>query len=418
VRLVHIISAIGAGASVTQDQIVGTIAPPGEKLNGGTAHLHIEAYTGGDCFDPNLNQTFPFAASHGSSLSGINLPDTGARNVPGGQHKGAALSRQSTGSETEMDFNGDGKDDAITFNQAGQGVVALSGGSSFGAAGIWGNVFTWGEIPAVGDFNGDGKDDVITFNQAGQGVVIPSTGSSFGTAGIWGNVFTWGEIPAVGDFNGDGKDDAITFNQAGQGVVTLSSGSSFGAAGIWGNVFTWGEIPGGFGSFAWHKLFRDTDFDQKCNPGVSGPICGGVDNCPTSYNPAQENFDSDPWGDLCESDDDNDGFEDGSEALITTGSLDACGLDGWPSNLDDSGASANKLDIADIVSFLAPAPRRLDSSPPGPPYNPRWDLVPGPGIFSNHINIADMVALLAGPTGNPPMFGGARAFGKTCPFPP
>ena len=125
-----------------------------------------------------------------------------------------------------------------------------------------------------------------------------------------------------------------------------------------------------------------------------------------------------------DADDDNDGYTDTDEALIATNPSDPCGNDGWASDLDSTGFSANELDISDIVSFIAPV-RRLDSSPTVPPnvgYNPRWDLVPGPNPpFTNHINIVDMIALLSGPAGSPaypPMFGGARAFGRDCPFPP
>jgi hypothetical protein len=116
-------------------------------------------------------------------------------------------------------------------------------------------------------------------------------------------------------------------------------------------------------------------------------------------------------------DSDGDGYLDPAEFAITTGLLDPCGADGWPSNLNDEASSANKLDINDIVSFLTPV-RRLDTSPPNPNFSARWDLAPGNSGLGAHINIVDITTLLGGPTGNPPMFGNTRAFGKTCPFPP
>jgi len=122
-------------------------------------------------------------------------------------------------------------------------------------------------------------------------------------------------------------------------------------------------------------------------------------------------------------DDDNDGYSDVNEGAIGTSPTDPCGYDGWPSNVFDTSPSDNKLDVQDIISFIAPV-RRLDTSPPGPPsnYHPRWDLSPGPNPpFPNHISIYDITTMLNGVPGSPAypqMLGGPRAFGKECPFPP
>jgi len=126
-------------------------------------------------------------------------------------------------------------------------------------------------------------------------------------------------------------------------------------------------------------------------------------------------------------DDDGDGFvNDGcpqvgeySEAQfnIGTGPQDPCGLNGWPSNVNDAGPSANRLDILDVTSFVAPF-RRFDTSPGHPLFNSRWDISPGKGGLVQWINILDVTTLVSGPTGNPPMFNGARAFEKNCPLPP
>jgi len=72
----------------------------------------------------------------------------------------------------------------------------------------------------------------------------------------------------------------------------------------------------------------------------------------------------------------------------------------------------NRLDIVDLASFIAPT-RRLGTSPGDASFNPRWDLVPGSTV-GDHINVSDIAALLSGPTGYPPMFGGARAYGQAC----
>jgi hypothetical protein len=142
------------------------------------------------------------------------------------------------------------------------------------------------------------------------------------------------------------------------------------------------------------------------------------DNCPAVYNPSQSNVDLDGLGDLCDSGDfDRDGYSDSAESrFIGTNPAAPCGA-GWPSNLVDPVAQpADHLDIYDLTSFLAPV-RRLDSNPGDATFSTRWDLVPGLGGFPNYISIHDLVALLDGPTGAPPMFDGARAYDKTCPSP-
>jgi hypothetical protein len=181
-------------------------------------------------------------------------------------------------------FDGDpeGKDDIITFTQQEQKYsdgtpigpavvwVALSNGSQFGTSRIWHKFFSLkGEIPLVGDFNGDGKDDIVTFVQKEQKYsdgtpigpapvwVSLSDGTKFGTSGIWHTYFSLaGETPMVGDFNGDGKDDIATFvgkqqlysdgTVLGQAPVwvSLSDGTKFGPSRVWHTFFSLkGEFP-------------------------------------------------------------------------------------------------------------------------------------------------------------------------------
>jgi hypothetical protein len=135
------------------------------------------------------------------------------------------------------DFNGDGKDDIATFVQkeqfAADGTsigpapvwVALSDGNRFQTSKVWHKFFSLkGEIPLVGDFNGDGRDDIVTFAQKKQfrqdGSLLGnapvwvslSGGSSFQNSSVWHTFFSLkGEIPRVGDVNADGRDDIVTF---------------------------------------------------------------------------------------------------------------------------------------------------------------------------------------------------------------
>ncbi|GAA3862390.1 hypothetical protein GCM10022243_31040 [Saccharothrix violaceirubra] len=153
------------------------------------------------------------------------------------------------------DFNGDGKDDIATFTRGTNAdvFVALSTGSSFAGTSVkWHDFFAaGGEIPGVGDFDGDGKDDIVTFARGtgGDVFVARSTGSSFaGTSVKWHEFFSVnGELPSVGDFDGDGKDDIITFTRGGRGdaYVARSTGTGFGPSSVWhGHFAIDGEIPG------------------------------------------------------------------------------------------------------------------------------------------------------------------------------
>jgi hypothetical protein len=91
----------------------------------------------------------------------------------------------------------------------------------------------------------------------------------------------------------------------------------------------------------------------------------------------------------------------------------------WPGDLVFGSIpdSTNKVNIADLSSFVAPV-RYLGNSVGTNPGDVRWDLSPGKGPLTVDINVLDLSALVAGPTGYPPMFGGARAFaGPVCLWP-
>ncbi|MEV4116828.1 DUF2961 domain-containing protein [Nonomuraea sp. NPDC049695] len=134
------------------------------------------------------------------------------------------------------DFDGDGKDDIATFTRgdAADVWVALSTGSGFAGSRKWHDHFAAGtEIPEVGDFDGDGRDDIVTFTRGAQADVFValSSGSLFREDGwLWHQSFAVGnETPAVGDFDGDGRDDIATFTggSAADVFVSLSDGGRF-----------------------------------------------------------------------------------------------------------------------------------------------------------------------------------------------
>ena len=209
------------------------------------------------------------------------------------------------------------------------------------------------------------------------------------------------------------------------GVVIVNTGQ-FGVGGFTLNTTTAQVPPGSFitataqsasgtSEFSLcHTVFSDSDDDDD---GYTNTVESGSPFCAGSVN--DDAFDDAVVNDGCFLA--QVGSFSEAQFKIGTNSKDPCGNDGWPSDLDQQPLSFNELDIFDITSFIAPL-RRLDTLPTSPAYSTRWDLAPGPTApFANFINIIDLTTLLSGAAGSPaypPMFGGLRAFGRTCPFPP
>ncbi len=182
----------------------------------------------------------------------------------------------------------------------------------------------------------------------------------------------------------------------------------------------------------------NTNQTNTDNAGDGGDACDLDDDNDKVYDVAEQNCGSDPLNlakrpertDLLSDDDgdgqfnealppgaanydcDGDGFIGSREAPIGTSDQDPCGANGWPADFDNN----NSLGLADLASFIAPT-RHLGTSSGEAGFSARWDIVPG-STFGASINIQDMAALITGASGYPPMFGGARAFGQTCPWSP
>jgi hypothetical protein len=170
------------------------------------------------------------------------------------------------------DFNGDGKDDIISFRRdsvegdaQGDVVIALSDGTSFDSASVWHDFFCTGnEQCRVGDVNGDNKDDILSFirdattgPERGDVMVALSDGTAFGPATRWHELFCLGtEQCAVGDVNGDNKDDILSFirdsstgDARGDVLVALSDGTAFGPLARWHDRFCVGTEKCAVGDF-------------------------------------------------------------------------------------------------------------------------------------------------------------------------
>jgi hypothetical protein len=103
---------------------------------------------------------------------------------------------------------------------------------------------------------------------------------------------------------------------------------------------------------------------------------------------------------------------------IGTNHLARCGVGfnvgpskAWPLDFMSAGIpnSTDRITISDLVTFLV-EPRPLETRPPQPNFNARWDLRPGP-TFTNWINLGDLTSLFAGTSGFPPMNNGNKVFG-------
>lgn len=169
---------------------------------------------------------------------------------------------------------------------------------------------------------------------------------------------------------------------------------------------------------------KDVLFDEPLPPGAApfdcdgdgyiGEVESGSALCTNAVN--DDNTDDAVVNDGCGAVPQAGAFSE-SAFKIGTSDQDACGFNGWPSELVTTGLSANKLTIQDVIAFLNPT-RHLDTSPGQSNYDSRFDIVLGRGAFTQWINIQDTIALFSGPTAFPRMFNGTRAFDKVCPWPP
>ncbi|WP_325639908.1 FG-GAP-like repeat-containing protein [Parapedobacter sp.] len=162
------------------------------------------------------------------------------------------------------DVNGDGKTDAILFDpDDGNWYVSLSEGDRFSAPSIWSVGNGVGSTKLfLADVNGDGKDDAIIYFHTGLVgawyVGVSDGADMFGGFSPWiGEFGHTADAQLLADVNGDGKADALAFEKtASIWSVALSTGAGFTDEGIWKN---------GFGVGAEEAFAYDIDQDGKAD---------------------------------------------------------------------------------------------------------------------------------------------------------
>ena len=122
---------------------------------------------------------------------------------------------QALSNDARNDFNGDGRSDILWRNDAGQvsnWLGASDGGFVNNDALALVSVPTNWYIAGTGDFNGDGRDDILWRNDAGQiSNWLGTAGGGFvnnDTNALTAAPINW-SVAAIGDYNGDGRDDIL-----------------------------------------------------------------------------------------------------------------------------------------------------------------------------------------------------------------
>ena len=178
------------------------------------------------------------------------------------------------------DMNGDGRQDVVFGTGAylpgrGDGTFSDHVGGGTGGAGV-----------AVGDFNHDGVPDVVSGSQHYLSLALGKGDGSLTPPIYFMNLGSDFNQLMAADLDADGRTDVVLLNFGDQ-VVTV-----FPNIGPYGDVDQDG-VNDGFDDCV------DPDADGFGNPNFPASRCP-LDNCPSVFNPAQEDRDLDGGGDACD----------------------------------------------------------------------------------------------------------------------
>jgi hypothetical protein len=175
---------------------------------------------------------------------------------------------------TTADFNGDGRTDAVQFDNATLSgrVLGFSSISMMSGGGPpWSTSESAWKIIGSGDFNGDGRADILFKHQVSGLTYIFFFGTNSGveSQGPW-KYFTdpnW-QFIGIGDFDGDLKADVLWHNTAtGQNYIFFMNGTSASSEGFTKTTPDLAWVPQGIGDLDGDGkadiVFRNTSTGQN-----------------------------------------------------------------------------------------------------------------------------------------------------------
>ena len=121
--------------------------------------------------------------------------------------------------------------------------------------------------------------------------------------------------PLQTDFDRDGVGDECDPDSDGDGVPEMNDLCP------WSTGHFYEPMPPPVDGDGCSDFDVDPDDDGACSPGAPSPgpsLCVGTDNCPEWRNDDQSDIDSDGLGDVCDLDDDGDGYSDDDESWYTS----------------------------------------------------------------------------------------------------